>query len=399
MAVRTIEFTVSANGISPATLQDAGVQGDHKSTEVSFVIEDSLYRSVMSQAEECGATAIYRIDGYDSAGGVYNSDTQILTSQIILYFVGEFLTRYGGNIKIVLVISLQKNDTTEMELFSFPALLKLKNLPDAKNPIGENYQSLSTLSQSAKDAAERAEQAAEDAENAKNLTEAASLAIQNGATVIFDGNGTFGAFDPVFTVDGEFSESSVNAVANSAITERFNAVDKEIEAIDSNISSINNDIDGIDKSIGTVGDIPLANRGYIFESGTADVTLNGEVGTIGTWYYTKYSSGFAECFANFDVSLDQNGSNTWGNVYTLGVVYPENLFLYDAENILSPFVTHNIRVGNQHTIASHFSFNMEEHFVKLSCISGLGGRQSCKVNILLKGLWKAFEGIGGNTDA
>lgn len=399
MAVRTINFTVSAGGISPAVLQDAGVQGDHNSTEVSFAIDDSLYQSVMSQAEECGGTAIYRIDGYDSAGGVYNSDTQILSAQNILYPVGEFLTRYGGNIKIVLVISLHKNDTTEMELFSFPALLKLKNLPEAKKLENEkNYQSLSTLSQSAKDAAQRAEQAAEDAENLKNLTEAASFAIQNGATVIFDGNGTFGSIEPTFTVDAGLSKSSGNAVANSAITERFNAVDGDLEEIGSSISSINNDIDGIKASMGTVGDMPLADRGYIVESGTADVTLYGTVGTVGTWYYTKYSNGLAECFANFDVSLNQNGSNTWGNVYTLDTVYPENLFRYNAENSLWPLIMYNIRVGNQHTLSSHYSFDTSEHFVRLSSISGYSGQQSCKVNIFLKGLWKNFQQIGGNTD-
>ena len=199
MAVRTIKFTVAENGITPAVKQFGGVQGDHRSTEVIFELSPQLFSDIRTQAEELGGSAIYRIDGYDGEGGVARSETNPLTANEIPYYLEEWITRYGGTVRIVLVISLFKDDTTEMELYFFPALLSLKNLPDGKDTSGENYESMSTLSEVARVSAEQAVEAA-------GKTEAARFALENGSTFIFDGNGTFGAVDTVFVVDGALSE-------------------------------------------------------------------------------------------------------------------------------------------------------------------------------------------------
>ena len=225
MSVRTIEFEVSANGITPATQQAAGVQGDHKSTEIIFNVETELYQSVTQQATEQSGTAIYRIDGYDAEGGVCRSETKTLSNYNILYYMEEWLTRYGGNVKIVLVISILKNNTTEMELFSFPALLKLKNLPDGKDTSGENYESMSTLSEVARVSAEKAVEAA-------GKTEAARFALENGSTFIFDGNGTFGEIAPLFVVDSALSEQSENAIMNKAVATILNPLVAKVTALE-----------------------------------------------------------------------------------------------------------------------------------------------------------------------
>ena len=229
MAVRTIEFEVSANGITPATLQAAGVQGDHKSTKVIFTLEESLFQSITQQAADTEAQAIYRIDGYNAEGGVSRSEAQTLVENNISYYIEEWLTRYGGNVKIVLVISLLKNDKTEMELFSFPALLKLKNLPDGEDTSGENYESMSTLSEVARESAEQAIEAA-------GKTEAARFALENGSTFIFDGNGTFGAVDPVFVVDGALSEQSENAVMNKVVATILNPLVAKVTALETKVN-------------------------------------------------------------------------------------------------------------------------------------------------------------------
>ena len=269
MAVRTIEFEVSANGITPATLQAAGVQGDHKSTKVIFNVETELYQSITQQATEQSGTAIYRIDGYDAEGGVSRSVAQNLTQNNIEYYLEEWLTRYGGNVKIVLVISILKNNTTEMELFSFPALLKLKNLPDGKDTSGENYESMSTLSQTAKDAADTAVQAAADAEEAKEQTELARAALEGDSIFIFDGNGTFGEIDPLFVVDDTLSASSNNAIANSAVTQKFEELETEsannFAAVNQQLDDINTEIDAIPKTVDQTYNAESANA----QSGTA----------------------------------------------------------------------------------------------------------------------------------
>lgn len=222
MAVRTIKFTVAENGITPAVKQFGGVQGDHKSTKVLFEIGASLFSDITAQADELGGSAIYRIDGYDGEGGVARSETSPLMADEIPYYLEEWITRYGGTVRIVLVISLFKDDTTEMELYSFPALLSLKNLPDGKDTDGSNYESLSTLSQTARDAADTAVQAAADAEESKEQTELARAALEGDSVFIFDGNGTFGAVKPVFVVDDTLSASSNNAIANKPVAEKIN---------------------------------------------------------------------------------------------------------------------------------------------------------------------------------
>lgn len=229
MAVRTIKFTVAENGITPSVKQFGGVQGDHRSTEVIFELLPQLFSDIRTQAEELGGSAIYRIDGYDGEGGVARSETSPLTANEIQYYLEEWITRYGGTVRIVLVISLFKDDTTEMELYSFPALLSLKNLPDGKDTSGENYESMSTLSEVARESAEKAIEAA-------GKTEAARFALENGSTFIFDGNGTFGAVKPVFVVDGALSEQSENAIMNKAVATILNPLVAKVTALETKVN-------------------------------------------------------------------------------------------------------------------------------------------------------------------
>lgn len=236
MAVRTIKFTVAENGITPAVKQFGGVQGDHRSTEVIFELSPQLFSDIRTQAEELGGSAIYRIDGYDGEGGVARSETNLLTANEIPYYLEEWITRYGGTVRIVLVISLLKDNTTEMELYSFPAILQLKNLPDGADTSGENYESMSTLSEVARDAADTAVQAAADAEEAKEQTELARAALEGDSIFIFDGNGTFGEIDPVFVVDSALSEQSENAIMNKAVATILNPLVAKVTALETKVN-------------------------------------------------------------------------------------------------------------------------------------------------------------------
>ena len=155
MAVRKIEYTVNADGIEPAVKRFAGVQNEHKATELVFNIQNQLYEDLIAQSEEYSARLIYRFDGYDGEGGVCRSDTSELIGTQVTYPLEEWLTRFGGVVKVVLVISILKENLTEMELYSFPALLQLKNLPSGADLDKTEYESLTTLAESAKSAADK----------------------------------------------------------------------------------------------------------------------------------------------------------------------------------------------------------------------------------------------------
>ena len=170
MAVRQIEYTVYADRLEPSVRQLGGMQGDHKATEVLFEISGSLYEILKEQTESTNGRLIYRFDGYDGAGGVHSSDTKDLPAEDgeellvkLKYPLEEWITRYGGQIKVVLVISLLKDDSTEMELYNYPAVCQLKNRPFGTPAPGENHESISTLAQVTKESAEIAARAKDEA--------------------------------------------------------------------------------------------------------------------------------------------------------------------------------------------------------------------------------------------
>ena len=335
MAIRTVEFSVTQGGIAPAVKQFGGVQGEHRSTKAVFKLDSELYSAIVQQADDASGSAVYRIDGYDGEGGVSRSETSPLTGSEVSYYLEEWITRYGGTVKAVLVVSVLKDDTTEMELYSFPALLQLKNLPAGTDTSGESYESMSTLSQAAKDAAERASQSAQAAEDAQNATELARFALENGSTVIFDGNGTFGLADPVFVVDETLSVSSGNAVANKTVTAKFNSLEEDL----------NSQISEVEESANTeIAKCELkSNKTDVFPEGITETILKTqypsmklindmvrvvETGTSGIWTYRKWSDGTAECWGNVTESL--SGMTAYNNQYVKNgnnISYPANLFV------------------------------------------------------------------------
>lgn len=254
MAVRKIEYCVDTSGIQPAVKQFGGIQGEHRATELVFKIDKPLYDSLTAQGVD-GAKLIYRFDGYDGQGGCSKSDIKDLTKENVSYLLEERLTRFGGIVKVVLVITLLKNDSTEMELFSFPALLQLKNLPEGTEVGGESHESMSVLAQVAKDSANVASNSAKVAVEAREKTERARAALEGGTVWIFDGGDAEGNVD----LDGDGKTD-------------YNVADVKF-------------VTGVD---------------YIIEQGTS-----------GMWSYTKYASGKCEMwgttYENATTSIQKGG--------------------------------------------------------------------------------------------
>ncbi|MGN0451988.1 MAG: phage baseplate protein [Acutalibacteraceae bacterium] len=217
MAIRTISYSVKSDGISPNTEQQAGLQSEHAVTQLVFTLDSTLYQELLSEKQD-GDTLVYRFDCCDSMGGAVKTEPSTLTSDTVTFTVGENLTRSGGKARVYLVISrYNSEEKTETELLSFPAKLRFENVPETDSDNGNSQESLSTLTEAAKNAAERAKQSADTAVEAQGKTEAARLAIEDGSTVIFDGNGTFGKADVDFVIDTELSTESDNAIANKVV--------------------------------------------------------------------------------------------------------------------------------------------------------------------------------------
>ncbi len=216
MALKRITFTVGADKtLSPATVQDGGMQGDHKATELLFNFSDELYNHLQTEATK--GKLVYRFDGYDGQGGVHHSNTAVLTGKSVTYPLEYILTCYGGLLKVELIISLVNGEESAEVLHTEAAQLKLTFTPYSTGNKSQEHKDLSTLAEIVKDYALRAEKAEQAAAEAQEQTRLLSAAFKSGTTYIFNGGNASGEIDADFIVDGEVSDYSTNAVQNKVI--------------------------------------------------------------------------------------------------------------------------------------------------------------------------------------
>jgi hypothetical protein len=222
MALKTITFTVGVNEIKPATIQDGGIQGDHKKTELRFDFNDELYNYLQTKASN--GKLVYRFDATDGEGTVHHSDTANLTGRRVTYPLEYTVTCHGGLVKVELIISCIEEKIIENKkveyvtnevLHTEHAQLKLTFAPYSTGDKSQPYKDISTLAKIVKDCAERAVKAEEAAIKAQEQTDLLSAALNNGTTFIFSGGNASSEIDANFVIDSQMSDYSNNAVANS----------------------------------------------------------------------------------------------------------------------------------------------------------------------------------------
>ena len=316
MSLKTVVFTVGTDGVlSPSTVQSAGVQGDHRVTELKFEFSDELHTWLQEKGGE--GKLVYRFDGYDGHGSVHHSDTAILCERSVTYPLEYSLTQYGGLIKVELIITLVSDDTSAEVLHTCAAPLKLVFSPYSTGDNKQTYADLSTLAEVAKENAEKAIQASQEAIAAQKGTEELSAVLQVGGEYIFDG-GNASSVIPEIIVDTDVSDYSNNAVMNKAIKSYVdNIVEEHSDALQDQIDT-------------------MSGRDYIVEQGTDD---NG-------WEYRKWKSGVAECSIIKSVSktLSQKSGAFWYSfVENSELSFPSGLFVGSAPKT---FVTVEEKRGN-----------------------------------------------------
>ncbi len=216
MSIRTINYTVFASRIEPNTKQDGGVQGDHNKVSLDFKIDVSLWESLNNQ-EQDGKKLYYRFDLYNGEGATASTVPQSLESNEIVFGVEEWLTRFGGVGKVELVITLYEEGKTHLEIFNIPALLQFKNRPTRSGSKEGGYTSITTLAISAKESAEKAENAKNIAEQKADELENVKNVIENGATVVFEGNRSGGEATILEQISAKVTEGDLNAVTGDAV--------------------------------------------------------------------------------------------------------------------------------------------------------------------------------------
>lgn len=231
MAIRRIIYTVDSGGITPVTAQNAGVQGEQNATQVSFVLKDSLVSELKYQKEKSGGRLLYRFDTVDAGGFTDRTDYAELTDGVgeVSYSIGTDLSMFGGNAKVYLSVTLEKEDSTLTELFSLPAILYFSPRPGAEYEDKEK-RSLSTLARIAKECSVTAVESRDTSVAAMERTELAQRSLEEGSEFIFDGGDSSTELPIGIIVDDELSEVSTNPTQNGLITKKINGIEENVNA-------------------------------------------------------------------------------------------------------------------------------------------------------------------------
>lgn len=182
MAIRTIQYTVTNDEITPKTEQQAGLQGETNVTDVVFTVSNDLYTAITALS----GTTLYRIQATDGAGGFHSSELLTLNdaNHTVTFSITDELSNAGGICYLHLIISKMQSNTEHI-LYSFPARLRFDNTSTGSPSESSYRQDISGAlfkAQQASDAAIAAQAAAEtaqsSAETAKEAAEAAKDASQ-----------------------------------------------------------------------------------------------------------------------------------------------------------------------------------------------------------------------------
>ncbi len=167
MSIRTIEYKIDAKGISPVDVQNAGLQGEDRATDLVFCLSQAFYDDIIA---DFGANVpVFRVDTQDGAGGFHAGEQlQIDPAALrVVYSIPRAVTTAGGVSRSFLVISaVDERNQTERVVYSFPALLYFASTPQGSTAQVMYQKELSGLA--AEVAADRALAAryAEDAQYA-----------------------------------------------------------------------------------------------------------------------------------------------------------------------------------------------------------------------------------------
>lgn len=234
MGIKEISYTVSAAGLEPKTKQFCGVQGDHNVYQLKFTIDTELWNALKDKAAQEDGTLYYHFELHNGEGASGDTEPQRLESTEIILSVEEWLTRFGGVGKAVLVITLSKDDVTHLELYSFPALLQFANRP-TRTAYGEGgYTSLATFAIQAKESAEAAEKASLKAQIASDNASAVNVTIQKGMKIKVDGKRSKVSASIWDTVLGEITETGEWPVSSAVIYAALEEIKTQIANMENN---------------------------------------------------------------------------------------------------------------------------------------------------------------------
>lgn len=289
MPKRTIEYTVSADSISPVSVQNGGVAGDENAVEIVFDLSGFTLDD----------TNRIRVDITDGSGAFYSSENLAVSGGRVLFNLPREVTLAGGIAQLHLVITTLENGAVSSIFHSYPALVRFEASPDMTEQYHRYEHGLSGLAAQCENYVRAAEESANKAEESAN---AASESAESFAGLLnehkSDSNAHKTLFDNVKSsitalhdnVDDNWNQMLIKEVD---IRNKIADLQKQITVVDVNGNVdklLNKTLDSITTS---VTEIPEE----IFLNCTGLVYFSGEnVSKIG-------KSAFQKCYSLNTVRL------------------------------------------------------------------------------------------------
>lgn len=149
--MKTIEYTLTLTGITPADVQSGGVQGDHNRTALVFYLDQELWQDINKDVP-AGHNIRCHVEVADGTGGFHASDVLAAetppggtvvpdnTARMITYTIPSEITLAGGVAQFFLVISDVDNDSlSSRTLYSFPARVRFDASAAGTNSADNYY--------------------------------------------------------------------------------------------------------------------------------------------------------------------------------------------------------------------------------------------------------------------
>ncbi len=107
-----------------------------------------------------------------------------------------------------------------------------------------------------------------------------------------------------------------------------------------------------------------------------------EQGTDGIWTYRKWSSGIAECWGEYSVTISHYSTALGGYAYYTNISFPSDLF------ISAPIPVYSAYVNGYLAIAGTITGSLTKDSCNYYAVSNASGSHPTRWYITAKGRWK-----------
>ena len=219
MALKTIKYTITSDGVTPTTEQSGGEQGEHNVTEVEMTLGTGV---------PTGDNVRYRVQCVDGAGGFYSTEFLEATDNKVTFLLSRDITNAGGvaylNFVATKVVYEGEKFVSESQEFLSKAMRLRFTNSGVGSPSDNAYRlGITGALLRANDLATAASQSAKEAESQKKFAQAEAETAKSSANEALNHENnanTYATNAQTFANDAkaskEFAEGAANDAQNNA---------------------------------------------------------------------------------------------------------------------------------------------------------------------------------------